>query len=342
MVVKVLFDNKRAIGIEFIKMGKHHQIYANKIVLSSGTMGTAKILMHSGVGPKKLLNDLDIKLIEDLPVGENLQDHVTTNIELLLNQKNECSIVDVFNPFSVINYLYNGSGPLSLGGSDAMGFLSLQNNSTDNYPDLSFIFLPVGITDDYGLHLRKTMNLRDDIWQKHYETFAGKPIATILPILLHPKSKGHIRLMSKNFNDHPLIDPQYYDSNEDIATMIKAIRIIQKLIETPQMRKFGAELIPKSLPGCDEGFIFDSDYYWECYITHMTLTMYHPVGTCKLGEYRDPSTVVLKNFQVKNLDNLYVVDGSIISNAPSANPHALISMLAQKFIHEMNVIYVND
>jgi choline dehydrogenase len=335
-VTRVLFEGKRAVGVELIKNGKRQRVYARNVVLAAGTMGSPKILLHSGVGPQKHLEEIGISVVEDLPVGENLQDHVTTNIDLMINQKLGCSISDVYNPLKVIEYFWNGNGPLSLGGSDAMGFISL-NGSSNTPPDLSFIFLPVGIIDDHGLHLRKTINLIDDVWENYYKPLAGQSFATILPVLLHPKSRGNIRLKSKDFDEPLLIDPQYYESREDVEGMVKAIRVIQKLIETTTLKEFQPEFIPKSLPGC-ESLKFDSNEYWKCYVTHLTLTMYHPVGTCKMGEHDDSTTVVLNNFQVKNMHNLFVVDGSVIPISPSSNPHALISMLAQKFSHEMNMI----
>lgn len=340
MVTKVLFagNQKIATGVEIIKNGKHHEVFAKNIVLSAGTLGSPKILLHSGIGPKDHLNEIGINVVEDLPVGENLQDHVTTNIEILLNQTVGCSLKDIYNPLNVLDYVFNGNGPLSLAGSDAMGFVNF--NASSNIPDISFILLPISIADDHGLHLRKAINIKDEIWNQFYEPLLDQPIATILPILLHPQSKGFLRLRS-NISDPLLINPNYYEAQNDVKSMIKAIRIIQKLIETPPMKQLGAEMIPKMLPGCENNK-GNSDAYWECYIRHLTLTMYHPVGTCKLGDYEDETTVVLRNFQVKNIRNLYVVDGSIIPKATSANPHALISMLAYKFTHEMNLINVAD
>lgn len=337
MVTKVLFkgNQKMATGIEFIKNNQQHQVYGKKIVLSAGTMGSPKILLHSGIGPKDHLYEIGIDVVEDLPVGDNLQDHVTTNIEILLNQTVGCSLKDIYNPLNVIDYFINGNGPLALAGSDAMGFVGF--NASSSIPDMSFILLPISISEDHGLHLRKALNIKDEIWDQFYVPLLDQPIATILPILLHPQSKGNLRLRSKNITDSLLINPNYYEAQNDVHKMIKAIRIIQKLIETPPMKKLGAELIPKKLPGC-ENKAENSDEYWECYIRHLTLTMYHPIGTCKLGDYEDKTSVVLRNFQVKNVKNLYVVDGSIIPKTTSANPHALISMLAFKFSHEMNLI----
>lgn len=336
MVTKILYDpdnSKKAVGVEFLKNGISHKVYSKRIILSAGTMGTTKILLHSGIGPRDHLEKLEINVVEDLPVGENLKDHVTTSINLFINQSTNAEVEDIFNPIKILKYLWNGEDtPISLGGSDAMGFIKLKNSN--QIPDLGFILIPLSITFDYGLQLRKVINLREDIWENYYEPLIGQKAATILPILLHPKSVGSIRLKSKNFNDPLLIDPNYFSIQEDIDKLIKGIRIIQKLVETPSMKKFNAELIPKPFPGC-ESQVYDSNDYWECYLRHMTLTMYHPIGSCRMGNFNDKSTVVLKNFQVKNIENLFVVDGSILSQA-SGNPHAIIAMLAQKFSHDMN------
>lgn len=337
MVSKILLDKhkKSANGIEFIKRGELHRVFGKKIILAAGTIGSPKILLHSGIGPKEHLKAMDIDLVENLPIGENLQDHITTFIDILLNQPVGSSVTDILNPMKALNYFYNGRGPLALAGSDSMGFIRL--NSSSEIPDLSFIMLPASVVDDYGLHLRKAINLKDEIWNEYYEPLAGKTLVTILPILLHPKSSGYLRLNSKDVNDPLLINPNYYESKNDIKIMIKGIRIIQKLLATQPMKDFGAELIPKKITGC-ENHQTDSDDYWECYLRHLSLTMYHPVGTCKVGDYHDETTVVKRNFQVKNIENLFVVDGSVIPNATSANPHALISMLAYKFTHDMNII----
>lgn len=332
-----MFDDnneKKAIGVEFIKNGNLHKVFGSKIILAAGALGSPKILMHSGIGKREDLEKIGINVIEDLPVGENLQDHVTTFIDVLLNQSVGVSVSDILNPKNMIKYLWNGKdSSLSFGGSDAMGFVKLNENSKT--PDISLILIPTGITFDFGQHLKNIVNLRDDVWKEYYEPLIGQTSVTILPILLHPKSIGNVRLKSKNFNDPLLINPNYLADKDDVDKLIGGIRVIQKILETSNMKKFNAELIPKALPGCEKFEAYSSDY-WSCYIQHMTFTMYHPIGTCKLGDYHDKTTVVLKNFQVKNIENLYVVDASVLPHLPSANPHALIAMLAQKFSNDMN------
>lgn len=335
LVTKVLFDekdSKKAIGIEFLKKGEIHKVYGRNIVLSAGAIGSPKILLHSGIGPKTHLEEIGIEVREDLPVGENLQDHVTTGLDLIiLNQTIGLSINDLVNPFKMFDYFWfdGAESPLAFAGADAMGFLKL--NSSSEVPDLSFILLPVGLVADHGIHLKKIINLRDDVWDRHFKPLIGQTTISILPILLHPKSKGTVRLRSKNFQDPPIINPNYLTHEDDIKKLITGIRIIQKLVDSPSMQKFGAEINPKPFPGCER--IFDSNDYWDCYIRHMTLTMFHPFGTCKVGDIKDDSTVVLHNFRVKNIKHLFVVDGSVLDKAPSANPHAIIATLAQKFVN---------
>lgn len=336
-VTRVLFDDinpKKIIGVEFVKHGKVHKVMGNKVILSAGAIGSPKILLHSGIGPKNHLEDIGIEVKQNLPVGENLQDHVTTGLDLIiLNQTLGLSTANLVNPFKIFDYFwYEGKDSfLALAGSDAMGFVKLSQNEA---PDLSFMLIPVGLGSDFGLHFRKILNIRDDIWENHFKPMIGQTTISIVPILLHPKSRGTVRLQSKDFNDPPIINPNYLSEADDVKKLVTGIRIIEKMIEMPPMQKFGAEINPKHFPGCTN-LHFDSNDYWECYVRQMTQTMFHPVGTCKIGDYDDDSTVVLKNFQVKNIEGLFVVDGSVLPNATSANPHAIIAMIAQKFVHDM-------
>lgn len=338
MVSRILFDDKnpkKAIGVEYQKRGQLHKVFAKNIILSAGAIGSPKILLQSGIGPKEHLNEIGIETRENLPVGENLQDHVTTGLDLIiLNQTVGLSMSELINPFKIFDFMFNREGsPLAFAGSDAMGFVQL--NRSSDAPDLSFMVLPVGLVTDHGIHLRKIVNIRDDVWDDYFRPLIGQTTVSILPIVLHPKSRGSIRLRSHNFLDTPMINPNYLKDIDDVKKLITGIRIIEKLLETSVMKTLGAEINPKPFPGCEK-FLFGSNEYWECYIRHMTLTMFHPVGTCKMGDYADASTVVLKNLQVKNIQNLFVVDGSVLPTAPSANPHAIIAMIAKMFVHDIS------
>ncbi|CAO1400392.1 unnamed protein product [Diamesa serratosioi] len=335
VVTRVLFDKElpnSVIGVEFEKKGKFYQMYAVKTILSAGTIGSAKILLLSGIGPSEHLNELGIEVIQDLPVGKMLQDHISTGMDLIIIDKPiGLQVKDIINPVNFYNYLFGEvkDNPFSFGGCDAMGFIK-KNYSA---PILSFMVIPVGLTADYGLHLKNIVNLNDDVWENYFMPLIGQTTASILPVLLSPISNGYVKLRSANYRDPPVINPRYLsdENNEDIALLRIGIRFLKLMINHPELKKLGAKFNSKPLPGCEK-LDYDSHLYWDCYIRHMTMSMFHPVGTCGMGEHNNSKTVVEKNFQVKNVKNLYVVDGSVLPYAPSANPHALIAMLARKFI----------
>ena len=336
-VTTLIFDSihkTKVIGIKYVKNSKIYVAFSKNIILSAGTIGTPKLLMLSGIGPKSHLDSLGIAVKADLPVGENLQDHITTGMDLIiLNQTIGLTPTDLLSPETLFNYIFRGglNSPLSLGGCDAMGFVDFKNGTR---PDISFMVLPVGLTADQGVHLKNIVNLNDKLWQEYFAPLTGQQTVSILPVLLHPKSTGFIRLKSKNYEDKPIINPNYLSAAEDLEILIKGIRVLQSIIDSASMQRLGSEINPKPLPGC-ETHKFDSDNYWECYIRHITLTMYHPIGTCRLGDRNDSHTVVTSDFSVKNIQNLFIVDGSIIPRLPSGNPNAVIALLAQKFLSQI-------
>lgn len=128
------------------------------------------------------------------------------------------------------------------------------------------------------------------MWDEYFSSLTNESVATILPVLLHPKSVGEVQLNEKRPHDRPLIDPRYLSDERDTITLIRGIRIIQKIVGSKAMRKLGAKFNTRVLPGC-EGFEFDTDEYWRCYVKHITLTVYHPIGTCKMGDLNDGGVV---------------------------------------------------
>ncbi|CAG2057554.1 unnamed protein product, partial [Timema podura] len=167
------------------------------------------------------------------------------------------------------------------------------------------------------------------VWQGYFATLSGQQVASFLPVLLHPKSKGEILLRDGDPNSLPLINPRYLTDQRDVDTLYRGILLIKKLINTPAMQSLGASLNPNIMPGCEQ-FLFDSEDYWKCYIRHLTLTAYHPVGTCKMGPKSDPSSVVDFDLRVHNSHHLYVIDASIMPSLPSGNINAAVIMIAEK------------
>lgn len=323
-VTRVTFeeDQATASGVEFTKSGKKYSVMATKgVILSAGTVGSAKILLQSGIGPVNHLKDIGIPVRVDIPVGENLSDHVSTGYNiLLLNESLYLDWSDILTPKSLFSFA-KGEGPWTMPGCESSAILSLGSD----IPNLQFMVLPVGLTQDFGVHLRNIANIDDEVWEKYFGKMLGMSAATILPVILHPKSQGVVKLKDSNPYSSPVIDPQYLSHPEDREVLLKGIRILQKLIDTKALQKIGAEINPLPFPGC-ESLLWDSREYWLCYIDHLTLTTFHPAGTCSMG------SVVDRNFRVLHTDKLFVVDASVMPELPSGNPMGTIGMLAHRFL----------
>lgn len=307
-VMHLLFDRtsrNRVTGLVYEKNGFEFEVLATRgVILSAGTIGTPLILLSSGIGPKDELINSTTSFRKDLPVGKNLQDHVTTGVDLvLLNNTLGMRPWEVFTFESFYRYFAKGDGPLTMNGCEVIGFVNTTKNTT--VWDLGYMVLPVGASADAGMHFKQILNIKEETWNEYFDPLTSQQTVSILPILLHPKSRGQVTLK----DDVILIDPKYLTHDDDIDLIVTGIRILEQMIEMPSMKRLGAEINPKPFPGCED-FTFASNEYWKCYVRHLTLTAFHPVGTCKMGASDDPTSVVNREFQVIGIENLFVVDAS--------------------------------
>lgn len=125
------------------------------------------------------------------------------------------------------------------------------------------------------------------VWNEYFRPLVGKQVITLAPVLLHPQSRGHVRL---NANHQIVVQPNYLQKSRDVNVLVKGMKLVKQFSETKALAQFGAKLNTKLFPGCKD-YDFGSERYWECYIRHMTLTSYHPVGTCKMGNIDEKSVV---------------------------------------------------
>ncbi|CAH2051945.1 unnamed protein product, partial [Iphiclides podalirius] len=338
LVEEIIIDSKarRASGIKVrYNNGASINIFSTRdVVLSAGSIGTPHLLMLSGIGLKNHLTKNNIPCVIDLPVGQNLQDHLIVPLYLKTNIK--ANVLPESIELYLLQYMLNRSGPFSkIGITDFMGFINTRNNSEQ--PDVQFHHMYYPRSDKASLlRYLEGIGYREDVMNSVADLNNRYDLLGIYPTLLHPKSKGAVMLNSKRPGMKPKIIPNYLEHPDDTETLIDAIKFVHTLESTKAFKKLGIQMVHIDLEGCSQ-FVLDSDSYWKCYIQHMAITIYHPAGTAKMGD--DETSVVNNDLLVHGVDNLRVADASVMPTMPGANIMAATLVIAQKAVDIMQQTY---
>ncbi|RZC41635.1 glucose dehydrogenase [FAD, quinone] [Asbolus verrucosus] len=330
VVEKIIIDDTNTASGVVVAVGdKKLTIKArNEIIVSGGAIGSPQILMLSGIGPKQHLQSLGIDVIQDLKVGENLQDH-----EFYLGFYASIDETAVPAKDNVIDelyryFMYQEGAAAQIGITNLVGFINTRNDS--NYPNIQLHHVLYEKNDKYLLpEILRVTGVIDEIAAIEMQTNQQSPTFNILPTILNPKSRGRILLKSKNPHDKPLIYPNYFEDPEDVEIMLEGIKFAQKQLETEPLKQHNPQIVDLKIPGC-ENFEFKSDDYWRCALSRLGTTVYHPVGTCKMGPKADLAAVVDARLRVHGVKNLRVIDASIMPNIVSVNTNAPSMMIGNK------------
>ncbi|KAL0818220.1 hypothetical protein ABMA28_008722 [Loxostege sticticalis] len=334
-VTKVMIDprTKIAFGVEFVRNKMIYRIRARKeVILSAGTINSAQLLMLSGIGPAEELTKHRIPVIQNLKVGRNLQDHIGLGgLAFMVNKK--VSIVEhrLHTVSTLMEYAVLGEGPLTImGGVEGLAFVNTKYmNASDDFPDIEFHFISGSTNSDGGEQLRKVHGLTENFYDAVFRPINNMDVWSIIPMLLRPRSKGFIQLRSANPYDYPYIYPNYLTDEMDVKTLIEGVKIAVAVSRTKAFQRYGSVLNKHVFPACASIQRY-TDAYWECMIRQYTCTIYHPVGTAKMGPYWDPDAVVDSELRVYGVKGLRVIDGSIMPNLVSGNTNAPIIMIGEK------------
>jgi choline dehydrogenase-like flavoprotein len=315
-VTKILIRDKVAIGVELKRFKEDLRVYAKKeVILSAGSIASPQLLMLSGIGPKKHLEEMGIEVVVDSPnVGQNLQDHPILSVEFNttyygLRQD------DLESVHYILDFLINRNNYLS--GAPVLGTAFFNSSLNDlPFPDLQIHFLPA--TNP----CRSFKSLFG--WKDGHCLTETKDSLGFLIVLLHEKSKGFVKLKSKNPLDHPLIDLNFFKHPDDKKRILEGVRIVQKLVASKHFDGFRGDL--KRAPMNPEKF--DTDEYWNWSIENYGSHLFHAAGTCKMGVEKE--AVVDPRLRVNGVKNLRVVDASIMPVITSGNTMAPVYMIAEK------------
>ncbi|XP_046971015.1 ecdysone oxidase-like [Vanessa cardui] len=323
-VIKVLIDplTNRAYGVRvMLNSCEKIDVFANmEVILSAGSIDTPKILMLSGIGPSEILEPLHINVITELPVGKNLQDHSFTPLVFTGQRGIQTAIQNVFVASELDAY------PTPTQCSFLKVNSSHYNHRRDK-PNIQTFNIHVGATAApiilYGC--RTIINYDEDFCFSMSKANVYNEIDVTSVLLLHPLSRGQVKLRSNNPFDAPIIELGYYRNKKDIDVAVEAVKFMLRLAKTSYYQKVGSKVVKLKVKGC-EGLEYGTDAYWRCYVVNSVSSILHPVGTCAMG----PGGVVDERLRVYNIEGLRVVDASIMPLIPSGNTNIPTIMIGEK------------
>lgn len=301
---RIIFDGKRAVGIEFVQNGVKRLVQARQeIILSSGAFNSPQLLLLSGVGPTDDLLKLDIPVVHELPgVGRNLVDHIDYVHSYRVKSRRliGLSLAGAWDlSKAVFSYWRRRTGPLTSNFAEACAFVKTSPELAQADIELA---LTIAMFADHGRTLYRGHGL------------------SVHACLLHPKSVGQLKLASADPLAPPLIDPAFLTHPDDIKTLIQGYRVIEKVMATKAFKAFNPRGVIQAP--------MHTDAEIEQVLRDRSDTLYHPVGTCKMGS--DDMAVVDARLKVHGLEGLRVVDASIMPTIIGCSTTAATVMIGEK------------
>ena len=299
-VTRILFEGKRAVGVEALQEGRLQQFRCEgEVILSAGSLQSPQLLQLSGIGPADHLRSLGINVIHDSPeVGENLQDHYQART--IVRLRDPISLNDqVRSPLGLarmgLQWLLSARGPLTVGAGQVGGF-ACTSQSRDGRPDIQFNVMPLSV-DKPGTPLHR---------------FSGFTVAVCQ---CRPESTGSVRIHSTDPTASPVIVSNYLREPRDLRTLVEGLEMARDIYRQPA---FANRWVEEKLPG---------DTNLEDFARNFGGTVFHPTSTCRMGG--DQRAVVDPYLRVNGVDGLRVIDASVMPRVVSANTNAATIMIGE-------------
>jgi choline dehydrogenase len=307
LTTRLRFDGKRAVGVEALRGGENVTAHAKiETILSAGSIGTTQLLQLSGIGPGVVLQQNGIPVIHDLPgVGENLQDHL--QLRMAFKVKNVVTMNQIANSWIGkarigLQYALFRTGPLTMAPSQLGVFT--RSDPSHATPNIEYHVQPLSL-DKFG------------------DPLHSFPAFTASVCNLRPSSRGQIRIRSSDIRTAPAIRLNYLSTDADRKVAIDSLRFTRKIVAANALRRYEPE---EFLPGPT----FESDTQLAKAAGDIGTTIFHPVGTCKMGPDADPMAVVDARLRVRGIAGLRVIDASVMPTITSGNTNAPTIMIAER------------
>lgn len=303
MVTRILFEGKRAVGIEYEKGKKVIKAYANEVISCGGSINSPQLLQLSGIGNARELSELGIDVVQDLPgVGENLQDHLELYVQYACKKPvSMYPCLKWYNqPRIGLEWLMKGTGDAATNHFEAGGFI--RSNDEVEYPNLQYHFLPIAIRYDGSAPN-----------EGHgYQVHVG-PMNTDV--------RGHVKIRSKDPKEYPSILFNYLSTENERKEWVQAIRKTREIMTQPAFDEFrGKELSPGNQAQTDEEILE--------FVAREGESAYHPSCTCAMGTH--DMAVTDSQLRVHGIEGLRIVDASVMPYVTNGNIYAPVMMIAEK------------
>lgn len=308
LVLRVLFEGKRATGVEVVVNSAVKALHAeSEVLLAAGAIGTPKLMMLSGLGPAAHLESHGIGVVENLPgVGQNMNDHF--GIDIVAELKGHDSL-DKYGKlhwmlWAGIEYTLFNSGPVTSNVVEGGAFWHASGQGSGSRPDLQFHFL-AGAGAEAGVP----------------SVPKGSSGITLNSYTLRPKARGSVTLKSADPRDNPIVDPNFLGHPDDLRISTEGVKISREVFSQPSLQKYIKEI---RFP--DRNVRTQADF--EAYARQYGRTSYHPTCTCKMGV--DEMAVVDPRLKVRGIDGLRICDSSVMPSLIGSNTNAPTIMIGEK------------
>ncbi|GIX16431.1 MAG: choline dehydrogenase [Rhodothalassiaceae bacterium] len=312
LAARVVIEDGRAVGVAYLRRGRLHLARARReVILSGGAVNSPQLLELSGIGDGARLNALGIPVVRHLPgVGENLQDHYSVGLSWALKPGTPSINTDVHGLGllkALVRYLLRRDGVMAVGPAHITAFARTRPDLL--WPDVQYHATPA--------------SLDAEAYQRNELVFHKEPGATVAVCVLRPESRGSIHATSADPTVYPEILPNYLDAESDRIATVEGLKLIRRVFATPAMQPHVAfEREPGALAQTDEELLDLA--------RRMGTTIYHPVGTCRMGAPDDEMAVLTPDLKVKGVEGLRVADASVMPRLVSGNTNAPAIMIGEK------------
>lgn len=337
LVTRIIIENNRAIGVEFLPPTKKRvrSVFCSKeVIVSGGTINTPQLLMVSGIGPKKHLKEMGVPVIRDLQVGFNLQDHISFPGLVLSDHKfrSKKQIQKDSEDLLKKELNYYNRCITSIGLSKLMTFFKTKDELI--YPNMQMVpfrmpYNSSGVTPNHQCPMSLIFGYSSEMGKLFNDLNSLSDLIVMIPIFLQPNSTGRVMLRSNNPLDRPRILYNLMSCENDRETLVDGIEYIVKRMKSKPMVDHGLIFENLKLKPCDH-LRWCSREYWMCAIEYLALPFFHCAGTCKMGSAYDDSAVVDPTLRVRGVDGLRVIDCSVMHKIVSVNTNAATIMIAEK------------